>query len=367
MIRVKNLIQDYGPRNIESGVQFNRHNGQNTFWVKLSSKLGNPSIVINGLYQTPIIPAYDKENNLLSFQVAQILTDEEVSFYFEIIDLMYQQKSEKAQISVLQNSPVVAADRLKEAVELSAFKSRKYHFDGLGLCSEHCLPWNTDPIMKELLKKIHKEIEDNFEFSFGGVLVDGSMDKFYWRTTILVYLIEYAIQSTKTNRFNFIECGVGDGITAYTAMTMLEHRLSKTKKHHSYLFDLWEDDQLIHEGIESRLKGVYSALNCDRTKNNLMKYKDQSTFIKGMLPKTLDQMKPHEELSFVHIDLNFADVTYECATKLFPRLSKGGVMLFDDYGWSPHNQTRQVLKDFIQNNGLFMMFPTGQAVLFKPF
>ena len=131
---------------------------------------------------------------------------------------------------------------MKDAVELTAFKSRTFHFDGLGLCSEHCLPWNTDPMMKELLTKIHGEIEDNFEFSFGSVFVDGSMDKFCWRTTMLVYLIEQAIQSTKTNRFNFIEFGVGDGIKAYTAMSVLEDRLSKTKNLHFYLFDLWGDD-----------------------------------------------------------------------------------------------------------------------------
>lgn len=86
---------------------------------------------------------------------------------------------------------------------------------------------------------------------------------------------------------------------------------------------------------------------------------------RGMRSETLGQIAPDDELGFVHIDLNFAEVTYECAANLFPRLSKGGVMLFDDYGWSPHNQTRQALKDFIKNNGLFMMFPTGQAALFK--
>lgn len=74
MLHVKNIIADYGPKQIEAGEPFNRHNDQNTFWVKLTSKLGNPSIIINDLDEMPIIPAYDKLNDMLSFQVVQGLT-----------------------------------------------------------------------------------------------------------------------------------------------------------------------------------------------------------------------------------------------------------------------------------------------------
>lgn len=40
-------------------------------------------------------------------------------------------------------------------------------------------------------------------------------------------------------------------------------------------------------------------------------------------------------------------------------------MIFEDDSWRPHNQTLQVKKGFIQNNGLFMIFPKGQAAFFS--
>lgn len=361
-------ISDFGPKNIHTELKFNEtSDGYNAFWIRVSDKVGNPVIYIDGSNH-PITPAYDRENDLISFNITPGFTAFPGEINFELHDILLQKKSDTLTI-VVKPAPY-GSDDLEiirtELAELASIKSKSLSYYGLGLSTAHALPWKDDPNIADHLSEIHREIEENFEFSFSDTLTNGKLDGFFWRSSIIYYLSNLLINNIRPDKFKFVECGVGDGITAYIVMSLLDAKTKSSQKWHSYLCDLWKDTGGEKSGLEKNLEGVFDSLSMDRTKRNLSNFTASSTFVHGELPGSIEHLdQEFSDISFIHIDLNFSYPTIKCVEKLYPKLLPGGAILFDDYGWSPHPQTREALKEFIQNNGTFIMFPSGQAVLFK--
>lgn len=365
-MRIVNVIKDFGPKLLIAGETFNSSSlGSNVFWVILNTTLGNPTVIINGLEEHPVNPAYDKSRQLLTFEVVASMTALEGELRFQIYDLMLDIKTEEVTVQVDKGEQINVEALREDAVRLSSLKSKPVTFAGLGMSTSHSGPWEVENGHAEFLLKLHKEIEQTFHFSFGDVLLNGKLNAFLWRTSILVQLLDYTMHAVAPLKYLTVECGVGDGLTAFAAMAKISSKYGWKGSWHSFLFDLWDADNVQHSDLEKHLDGVYSSLSLERTRNNLRKFDANSTLIQGHLPGSLDGTEFGESgLAFVHIDLNFAIPTLDCAVRLLPKMAKGSVMLFDDYGWSPHKQTRDAMEEFLRGNGPFMMFPTGQAALF---
>ena len=73
--------------------------------------------------------------------------------------------------------------------------------------------------------------------------------------------------------------------------------------------------------------------------------------IKGDILITLDTYlaeNPHLKISLLHIDVDLYEPTKHVLEKLFNRVSKGGIIIFDDYG--AFAGTNKVVDDFFENN-----------------
>jgi hypothetical protein len=53
--------------------------------------------------------------------------------------------------------------------------------------------------------------------------------------------------------------------------------------------------------------------------------------VAGLLPDSIDTVDLRS-ISFLHLDLNYAPAEEEVLLKLWPRITDGGMVLFDDYG-----------------------------------
>lgn len=85
--------------------------------------------------------------------------------------------------------------------------------------------------------------------------------------------------------------------------------------------------------------------------------------IKGFLPQALDIRSP-EKIAFLHIDLNAPKPELGVLERLFPRMSPGGVIVFDDYGWLEFVRQREGEDDFMKNHGYEILeLPTGQGLV----
>ena len=69
--------------------------------------------------------------------------------------------------------------------------------------------------------------------------------------------------------------------------------------------------------------------------------------------------------SFAHIDLNNAEPESFCLEYLTPRMSKGGCIVLDDYGWWGYSEQKVALDEIANKYNLDILeLPTGQGVIF---
>lgn len=84
--------------------------------------------------------------------------------------------------------------------------------------------------------------------------------------------------------------------------------------------------------------------------------------MKGSVPDSFACGAP-EKVAFLHLDLNSADAERGALEYLLPRMSKGGMVVLDDYGWS-HYKAQKVVADeiFGARSIPIVELPTGQGL-----
>lgn len=86
----------------------------------------------------------------------------------------------------------------------------------------------------------------------------------------------------------------------------------------------------------------------------------------GLFPDTTKGLE-FEKYSFVHIDADQEQSTFDACTYFWPRLAPGGVMLFDDYEWRDCPGVKMAMTRFARDNGVAIQtLGNHQAMFTKP-
>jgi len=244
----------------------------------------------------------------------------------------------------------------------------KPKFSGWGMKVNHEPPWTNE--LNSVFNKTSSKIKNNFQF--GVVHSTGidihNVDTLLWRHWIVSYATRHAVTFTKTDTFNFVECGVGDGLTSYYTLQEIDTNSKTQNKSKLHLYDSWgpmKEDGLLKN--ESSSIGRYSELELDNTKKNLKEFEKITFYHKGYIPDIFDiDLETPSSIVYLHIDLNSTTPTMDALKFFFPKLIPGGVILFDDYGWSNHKDTKHAIDDFFKDKpGILMQLPTAQAIYFS--
>jgi hypothetical protein len=94
------------------------------------------------------------------------------------------------------------------------------------------------------------------------------------------------------------------------------------------------------------------AVSLDHVKSNFAKYRlldDQVRFLKGWFRETLPNA-PIERLAVIRLDGDMYESTMEALVHLYPRLSRGGYLIVDDYGAIAN--CRQAVDDYRKAQGI---------------
>lgn len=233
-------------------------------------------------------------------------------------------------------------------------------FSGWGMSSEHYLPWEDDPTwahFEGLLTSL-----EALELSGANVSRE-ELDGLRWRHWVVAFAARRAaVMARPGELLRMAECGVADGLTAFVALSEFDR---SGRAYHAELYDAWaamDADRLTPS--EARLRGKYRTLSLDLCQRNLARFTPHCDFRAGYLPETLDELND-APIHFLHIDLNSAKVTEEVFRTLSSRLSRTGLVLFDDYGWLGFEDTRAVIDRVASEwGGALLKLPTGQAILF---
>jgi len=240
-------------------------------------------------------------------------------------------------------------------------------FSGWGMTSIHEFPWN-DPYQGENFRNAHKDIKNKFDFSGDTTLTSmRNLDELRWRHWNVSYGVRYCLEFAETTEYNFVECGVAEGVTSFFILSEIDGEQELIEKSSLYLYDSWSDMKDEHLlDSEKHSQGKYKKLSVDRTKKNLSKFKTKVFFHKGYVPEALLDSDIPKIICFLHIDLNSSKPTLGALEVFYPKLVKGGIIIFDDYAHSGYEDTKIVVDEFFKDKpGLLQKLPTGQAIYYK--
>jgi len=243
---------------------------------------------------------------------------------------------------------------------------KKPTFTGWGMSTIHTVPWEEER-RNAFFLKAHQDCRKNFDFS--GHVIPDNFDSLLWRHWIIAFAIRYVVEFSKEKNKTLVECGVGNGISAFFALRELKGLadLGKISTYSMHLYDSWmpmQEEYLLPS--EKLLAGEYKNLDINRVKKNLNEFSSNITFHQGFIPDSLNLLPAPKSISYVHIDLNSAAPTLAALEFFYPRLLKGGVIVFDDYGWQGYEDTQKVINNFLsQKPGVLMPLPTSQAIYYR--
>ncbi len=87
--------------------------------------------------------------------------------------------------------------------------------------------------------------------------------------------------------------------------------------------------------------------------------------MQGAVPDSFSQAIP-EKIAYLHLDMNSAQAEIGALEHLYDRVSPGGLILLDDFGWVCNlDQTLAEMRFMALRNQPILELPTGQGLILK--
>jgi len=257
--------------------------------------------------------------------------------------------------------------------ERSYVYNQSYGFEGWGMQTSHACPWANDEESTFFLQA-HTEAMAEFDSprapNLPGISVEERWFHLLWRHWTITYAVRHAAEFTQETDMKLVECGVCDGMSAFFTLKQLKglYYLGKINNFCLHLYDSW--GAMREEYLKEKEKGSagnFQENDINRTKKNLADFADNTVYHRGYIPDSLNLSPPApESISYLHIDLNSVEPTVAALDFFFPRLLRGGVILFDDLGWREYQVTREGVIEFFKDKpGILMSSPSGQAIYYR--
>jgi SAM-dependent methyltransferase len=239
------------------------------------------------------------------------------------------------------NFNVVDKDKFFQAMKLlneSVFDSGATIF-----CSDNLITWN----------KNYSFLRDgNFTKKLENPHTSSHEKSIVWRTYILLFFAKIASRVSG----DFLELGCHTGSTAMDVIKNID--FVNLKKQY-YLYDLFEwnegDEHTQFEGHKN--PNMYSDI--------VAKFSSESYvhIIKGPVPEVLLNESPLK-IAFAHIDMNHPVPEQGALLHILPKLTPGGIIIFDDYGWWGYSAQKIAIDEVLKHHSLSVLeLPTGQGIL----
>jgi O-methyltransferase len=183
-----------------------------------------------------------------------------------------------------------------------------------------------------------------------------------WRLQVLVWAAEHAMHFPG----DFVECGVFTGFCSAVVCKYLD--FASTNKTF-YLYDTFaglpEETSTEQErkAWNTRYKDDPNEL-VQRVRKKFAPYPNVK-IVQGAVPESFRDAAP-ERIAFLHIDMNSEKAEILALEHLFDRLSPGGMLVLDDFGWNCHRAQMIAENAFMRARGYAVLeLPTGQGLVIK--
>lgn len=174
-----------------------------------------------------------------------------------------------------------------------------------------------------------------------------------WRIVTLAW----AARSALRVEGDFVECGCYKGNSARIISEVVGFA---NLDRHYYLYDLFQHDASMphHHMME------HSETLVDQVR---ARFSDMPnvTITQGRVPDSLAEAAPNK-IAFMHLDLNNADAEIGALEVLFDRISPGGILILDDFGWLAYEAQMLAEVQWMLPRGYRILeLPTGQGMVIK--
>jgi O-methyltransferase len=156
---------------------------------------------------------------------------------------------------------------------------------------------------------------------------------------------------------DYVECGTYQGYSAEVLM----HFTGGLTGRRLWLYDLFDPWGGAGEG--HRLPAHTPEL-ADKVRARFQPW--QNVLVtQGKVPEVLAEVAP-DQIAFLHIDMNNAEAERGALERLFDRVSTGGIIVLDDYGWNGYRAQKDSADEFMRSRDLSILeLPTGQGLVVK--
>ncbi len=170
-------------------------------------------------------------------------------------------------------------------------------------------------------------------------------------------LYSLALDAARRCNGEFAECGVYKGGTAKILAEIVQDRPL-------HLFDTFSGMPEADPVRDLHKAGDFADTNVQTVRQYLAGHKNVNC-MRGMIPESLELVRD-SRFAFVHVDLDIYLSIMSACNFFYPRLQAGGILLFDDYGYSSCPGARTAVDEFFSDKPeVPLVLTTGQCSVRK--
>jgi len=240
----------------------------------------------------------------------------------------------------------------------------------LEIKKKYNMRWNCWPDQKTIPIVFYEE-DENFHASYNEAQIATQMvDSDNPLRRQRHYTLMQLFKNAELSHGDVVECGTFRGLSAYQLSKIIKSEDSSVTL---YIFDSFEGLSEIKEedksdfvrNSDNELRNEFSCGE-EHVRANLRDF-DFIRYYKGWIPERFNEIK-EKKFSFVHIDVDLYYPTKDSIEFFFPRLVTGGIMVFDDYGYTRQFPgAKKAVDETLEliDVRFFISLPSGQAYLIK--
>ncbi len=179
----------------------------------------------------------------------------------------------------------------------------------------------------------------------------------------LWYLYTLAKQAVNISG-SWYECGVYKGGSAAMLAKILTDFAPDKKL---LLFDTFEGMPPTDSTVDSHIKGDFADTSFESVKAFIEMAADLDgiCYCGGCIPESFVWVCDDErESSFAHVDVDIYDSVKACTEFIYPLLAAGGIIIYDDYGFSQCYGARKAVDEFFKDKPEYpIILQSGQAIV----
>ncbi|HEX8242404.1 MAG TPA: TylF/MycF/NovP-related O-methyltransferase [Longimicrobium sp.] len=266
------------------------------------------------------------------------------------MDMAVHEGSRIARLPAFLRRPALIVRNLRASLAPApAPPARRFRFEGDGLGTDHFSPFVDDAEFTALYESMKREW-----------FVDADVGDVRWR----MWLLTRCARQCSGLAGSFAEFGV---YRAGCAFMILATR-SIAPGQRFFLFDTFQGipaQRLLPAESEHGFAGRWADTSAEYVRERLAPWRDALHLVPGDVFETLPRTETGP-IAFSHVDLNAAAPTLAVLEYLYPRLVKGAMLVFDDYGFGGYEEQRRVVDEFFASRPeQVLATPAGPALVVK--